>query len=1447
VRKVNRILALLLIMALIITQLPMTALAEDAPEGDIRMEIMSLPPEALFGGGYGGWALERLGSGIIGSTVGYGVNQAFNAIFGSETDAIFNALNEIKSELKYVRAEIINLSNQLDEKELKQELNSFATFFSDYVAPYEQLCGYIEDLGDDSELTDMFMQDLYLGNNRNIDTAGETVIAAAKALGNRTTLVLTGGYNIFGAFDKLERYKNRWEHQGYDLRERYRKYIITVYDMYNAMGQIACTKMIEAHQGDSLNERYTRLKALRELTDLKDNAAMVSQMNKRCAVIRHPKIRIYRDIEAGTDKYAFHGDVGLAEMPAWCNGSGYFRSVDYMRSFIGTNYWASYRSGNGGTEHYSVQPWWSNLRQLYLDYGSNISLYHILFDADKGNFNNIRNLPEGKRFASNYYLLKESTRGDTMSKYWYTNVVGNKGEMHKGIELGYYFCYKNEKHATHRSLNEQFFDVHHYFGGVVQGALQAPNLPDSATADMISGMEGIYELPYSDSVTLSVQEAVYADYQWFVDRGDDYGSVELEGETSAAYTLPELEPSMNGWMYRCAVMEDDGTEEGIYTLADPVTLRLTGEGVPDPVTEHEVGSVEELTAALERVVAGDWYWHTLKLTGDIEYPLPISLTGVVTIDLGNYTLKVLPRPDAQPNIDPEGDTPKVAAIYVYGHGFLETKGDGQLNVIAGEGVDYGVYARDDSTINVHNVTLEDGGNAVLATWGGIVNVDSVAVAGEKAIGVECFDGGNVSVAENITVSGDSSYGIYMSSGNYFSQSVCVGGDVRISGANSRGTYLDDENAELTVNGNVSVNGGTGGVLAGQGNVEIGGGISAPGDAVNAWYGASVTVQGDAVATGKEATAVNSSGADVHIQGNVTSSGQDGTGIYAAAWDLFDPAEGAKVTVDGQISAATPLWIENFPVEENEYVQETTREGYLTYTDGTNTIWVRPGTPGATDTYTVTFDKNGGDTEASPAVQEAISGAQVGTLPTAPARSGYTFIGWNTQANGSGTAFTAATEVTDSITLYAQWRKNSSGSSGDSSDGSRGTSTPVETPKTETNVEGNTATATTTVTATVDSSGNTAATVSRAQVSDAISKAMEEAEKQGEGTVARVKINVEASADATTAETIIPKEAVSQASEAGIGALTISTPVASITLDANTLSALSEEAIGDMEITASKVEASSLSPEAQRKVGDRPVFDFTITSGDKTISQFGGDVSVFVPYTPKEGEDTNAIIIYYINDSGKLEIVGNCIYDPKAGRISFSTRHFSQYAVGYNKVSFKDVAENAWYSKAVGFIAAREITAGTGGGNFSPEAKLTRGQFIVMLMKSYGISPDINTKVNFADAGNTYYTGYLAAAKRLGISTGVGDNLFAPEKEITRQEMFTLLYKVLKVIGKLPQGNSGQTLSDFSDTGDIASWAQDAMTFLVETGTVSGSGGKLSPISTTTRAEMAQVLYSLLSK
>jgi hypothetical protein len=243
------------------------------------------------------------------------------------------------------------------------------------------------------------------------------------------------------------------------------------------------------------------------------------------------------------------------------------------------------------------------------------------------------------------------------------------------------------------------------------------------------------------------------------------------------------------------------------------------------------------------------------------------------------------------------------------------------------------------------------------------------------------------------------------------------------------------------------------------------------------------------------------------------------------------------------------------------------------------------------------------------------------------------------------------------------------------------------------------------------------------------------------------------------------------------------------------------------------------------------------------------VTISIPYKPTAAELANpeSIIIWYIDGSGKAVSIPNGHYDPATGTVIFATTHFSCYGVGFNKVSFKDVAANTWYGKAVDFIAARGISTGTGNGNYSPLAKLTRVEFLVMMMRAYGIEPDASRSDNFADAGSTYYTDYLAAAKKLGISVGVGNNMFAPGKEITRQELFTLLYNGLKVIGRLPEGMTEKPLSSFSDAGQVASWAKDAMTLMTETGIISGSNGRLSPTNTTTRAEMAQVLYNLLSK
>lgn len=315
------------------------------------------------------------------------------------------------------------------------------------------------------------------------------------------------------------------------------------------------------------------------------------------------------------------------------------------------------------------------------------------------------------------------------------------------------------------------------------------------------------------------------------------------------------------------------------------------------------------------------------------------------------------------------------------------------------------------------------------------------------------------------------------------------------------------------------------------------------------------------------------------------------------------------------------------------------------------------------------------------------------------------------------------------------------------------------------------------------------------------------------------------------------------------ALIVSTEIGSIRIPAGMLTGMPDLEGKTAEINLDPADKTKLPEDIREAIGDRPVLSLTLTLNGEQVEWSNPDapVTVNIPYTPttEELKNPESIVIWYIDGNGRAVSIPNGHYDPDTGMVTFTTTHFSDYAVVYNPVSFCDVPETAWYNKPVSFIAARGITVGTGNGRFSPESTLTRGEFIVLLMRAYGISPDEKPTDNFSDAGNGYFAGYMAAAKRLGISAGIGNNMFAPNNEITRQEMFTMLYNALKAIGQMPEGDSGRELSDFSDASQIAPWARNAMTVLVKTGIIKGNGKGLIPTGKATRAQMAQMLYELL--
>lgn len=375
------------------------------------------------------------------------------------------------------------------------------------------------------------------------------------------------------------------------------------------------------------------------------------------------------------------------------------------------------------------------------------------------------------------------------------------------------------------------------------------------------------------------------------------------------------------------------------------------------------------------------------------------------------------------------------------------------------------------------------------------------------------------------------------------------------------------------------------------------------------------------------------------------------------------------------------------------------------------------------------------------------------------------------------------------------------------------------------------------------SGLTSASVSATEIASLVDGAKK---AEAAGKTAVIELTIEAGADTKSGLLTLPRDALKALAGATKAEIRINfAGFGAIAFDAKAFAAIgAAEGTGDVGVQITK---SELTEEGKQALGDRPVYDLSVTAGDANVSAFGGGkVNVSLPYTLKSGETANAIVVYYVNETtGELETVRGK-YDAASSEVKFTTTHFSQYIVGYNSVSFADVAASSWYGDAVGFLAARGITTGTDAEHYSPGATVSRGQFVTLLLKAYGIAPEADAADNFADAGDAYYTGYLAAAKRLGIATGAGGK-FAPNSEISRQELFTLLYRTLNVLGELPAAKTGATVTAFADADAIAGYAQDAFKVLVESGVVAGNGGKLDPAGASTRAQVAKVLYNLLAK
>ena len=294
---------------------------------------------------------------------------------------------------------------------------------------------------------------------------------------------------------------------------------------------------------------------------------------------------------------------------------------------------------------------------------------------------------------------------------------------------------------------------------------------------------------------------------------------------------------------------------------------------------------------------------------------------------------------------------------------------------------------------------------------------------------------------------------------------------------------------------------------------------------------------------------------------------------------------------------------------------------------------------------------------------------------------------------------------------------------------------------------------------------------------------------------------------------------------------------------NTLLKRSEK----VEISITNIDSSTLGADLSSMIGERPIVQISISADGKVVNWNNTDapVTVSLPYvpTPDELENPEHIVVWYIDGNGSIVPVTNGRYNPDTGMVTFTTTHFSKYAVAYVKKSFDDLDKFEWSKKAVEVLASKGIIKGTSEKTFAPDLYITRADFIVLLVKTLDFNTSFSS--NFSDvSSDKYYYNELGIAKKLGIAMGVGDNQFKPQAYISREDAMTLAQRALKLAGKLKTGGTTEDLKGFDDRGKVASYAVESMAALVKEGLVKGDGKMLNPKSNAMRAEMATFLYRI---
>lgn len=196
----------------------------------------------------------------------------------------------------------------------------------------------------------------------------------------------------------------------------------------------------------------------------------------------------------------------------------------------------------------------------------------------------------------------------------------------------------------------------------------------------------------------------------------------------------------------------------------------------------------------------------------------------------------------------------------------------------------------------------------------------------------------------------------------------------------------------------------------------------------------------------------------------------------------------------------------------------------------------------------------------------------------------------------------------------------------------------------------------------------------------------------------------------------------------------------------------------------------------------------------------------------------------------------------------NTINNTEYTVGngyfeaQEKVNmFSDIKSVEWAKDSIEALSKKDIVKGYENGEFRPNGAVTRAEFTAMVVRAFALTGNKITN-NFKDVGmQDWYYNLVMVGFANGVITGDEDGNFCPNDQISRQDIATILYRVIPDAEKLSSVNL-----NFYDKNLIEEYAIEAVSALNSSKIISGyDDGTFRPNSFATRAEAAHLLYNTM--